>query len=42
MTKYADGNTVITTGEMFAQQFWAGFGEREGGRVGTGRLLAGG
>lgn len=30
MTKYADGNTVITTSEMFAQQFWAGFGGREG------------
>jgi len=35
MTKYADGNTVITTGEMFAQQFWAGFGGREG-RAGRG------
>lgn len=36
MTKYADGNTVITTGEMFAQQFWAGLGgrERERGRGG--------
>lgn len=32
MTKYADGNTVITTGKMFAQQFWAGFGGREGER----------
>lgn len=31
MTKYADGNTVITTGKMFAQQFWAGFGGRESG-----------
>lgn len=39
MTKYADGNTVITTGEMFAQQFWA----RSGGRESRdGRLLAGG
>lgn len=35
MTKYADGNTVITTGKMFAQQFWAGFRGREGKQDGA-------